>query len=70
MKNCEPALSPFPGIVTAATEPRVIFGARASALTAFNPPVPYCARLDGSFVNGSPPCTIPYFTTRWKIVPS
>src|SRR5581483_2903917 len=70
MKNCEPALSGLPGTMTAATEPRVIFGARASAFTALSPPVPYCARLAGSFVSGSPPCTIPYLTTRWKVVPS
>ena len=47
MKNCAPALSGLPGTVTAATEPRVIFGARASAFTAFSPPVPYAARFDG-----------------------
>ncbi len=63
-KNWEPALSGRPGTSTAATEPRVIFGARASAFNAFNPPVPYCARFDGSFVSGSPPCTMPYFTIR------
>ena len=64
MKNCEPALSGLPGIVIAATDPRDIFGARASALIAFSPPVPYNARFDGSFVSGSPAWTIPYFTTR------
>ena len=64
MKNCAPALSGLPGTSTAATEPRVIFAARASAFTMFSPPVPYCARFAGSFVSGSPPCTIPYFTTR------
>ena len=40
MKNWAPALSGLPGARTAATEPRVIFGARASAFTAFSPPVP------------------------------
>ena len=64
MKNCAPALSGFPGTSTAATDPRVIFGARASAFTAFRPPVPYSARLAGSLVSGSPPWTMPYFTTR------
>ena len=64
MKNCAPALSGLPGTSTAATDPRVIFAARASAFTAFSPPVPYWLRLAGSFDNGSPPCTIPYLTAR------
>mgnify|MGYP003694517265 CR=1 FL=1 len=54
---------------TAATDPRVIFAARGSSFTAFSPPVPHCARFDGSFVSGSPPCTIPYLIILWKIVP-
>src|SRR5947208_9836828 len=65
MKNCAPALSGFPGTSTAATDPRVIFAARGSAFTAFNPPVPYSSRFAGSADSGSPPWTIPYFTT-WR----
>ena len=51
-------------VSTAATDPRVIFAARASALIASWPPVPYRLRFAGSFEIGSPPWTIPYFTTR------
>ena len=52
------------GTVTAATEPRVIFGARASSFTAFSPPLPYVSRFAGSFESGSPPCTMPRGTMR------
>ncbi len=71
MKNCAPALSGRPGTSTAATEPCVIFGARAlgfhrvlSAGAVEAPASP------GSFDSGSPPCTIPNFTIRWNVVPS
>ena len=60
----------YKNVGTAATDPRVTFSARASAFTAFCPPVPYRLRFAGSFEIGSPPCTIPYFTTRWNVVPS
>ena len=69
MKNCCPPLSALPGMVTVATEPRVIFALRGSSFTAFNPPVPHCARFAGSFVSGSPPWMMPYLIILWKIVP-
>ena len=48
---------------TAETAPRVFFSAFRSARKTPSPPVPYDSTFDGSFVNGSPPWTIPCRTT-------
>ena len=64
-----PPVSP-PTVRPPKPAPRGIAAARASAFTAFRPPLPYRLRLPGSLEIGSPPITIPCLTTRWKIVPS
>ncbi len=59
MKNWLPALSGLPGCSTAATAPRVTGSRLNSCASIPSPPVPYIARLAGSFDSGSPPWMSP-----------